>query len=117
MVTKCSTCLERRSLQKNESLLPQDIPKNPWEKTGTDLCESRKGHYRVVVDYYSNYPEVCFTGKQDPTSSQVIAHLKSGFARHSIPTISVSDNSPQFSSEKFRQLLKDWEIQYDLLCP
>ena len=65
------------------------------------------------MDYYSNYPEVCFTGKQDPTSSQVIAHLKSGFARHSIPTISVSDNSPQFSSEKFRQLLKDWEIQQE----
>ena len=39
----------------------------------------------MLVDYYSNYPEVCFIGKQDPTGSQVIAHLKSVFSRHGIP--------------------------------
>ena len=114
---KCSTCLEHRSLQQNESLLPHEIPRNPWEKVGTDLFEFRKSHYLVIVDYYSNYPEVCFMGKQDPTSSQVIAHLKSVFARHGIPKTLVSDNGPQFASEKFRQFLKDWEIQYDPASP
>ena len=117
MVSKCSTCLEHCSLQQNESLLPHEIPRNPWEKVGTDLFEFRKSHYLVVVDYYSNYPEVCFMGKQDPTSSQVIAHLKSVFARHGIPKTLVSDNGPQFASEKFRQFLKDWEIQYDPASP
>ena len=29
----------------------------------------------------------------------------------------VSDNGPQFASEKFRQFLKDWEIQYDPTSP
>ena len=84
---------------------------NPWEKVGTDLCEFRKSHYLVVVDYYSNYPEVCFMGKQDLTSSQVIAHLKSVFARHGIPKTYVSDNGPQLAGEKIRQFLKDLEIQ------
>ena len=59
MISKCRTCLEHRSLQQNESLLPHEISRNPWEKIGTDLCEFRKSHYLVVVDYYSNYPEVC----------------------------------------------------------
>ena len=31
MVSKCTTCLEHRSLQQNESLLPNEIPENPWE--------------------------------------------------------------------------------------
>ena len=70
MVFKCSTCLEHRSMQQNESSLAHEIPKNPWEKVGTDLCEFRKSHYLVVVNYYSSYPEVGFMGKQDPTSSQ-----------------------------------------------
>ena len=117
MVSKCSTCLEHRSLQQNESLFPHEVPRNPWEKVGADLFEFRKSHYLVIVDYYSNYPEVCFMGKQDPSSSQVIAHLKSVFARHGIPKTLVSDNGPQFASEKFRQFLKDWEIQYDPASP
>ena len=58
MVSKSSTCLEHRILQQNESLLPHEIPRNPWEKVGTDSFEFRKSHYLVVVDYYSNYPEV-----------------------------------------------------------
>ena len=29
----------------------------------------------------------------------------------------LSDNGPQFASEKFRQFLKDWEIQYDPASP
>ena len=57
------------------------------KKVGTDLCEFRKSHYPVVVNYYFKYPEVCFMGKQDPTSSQVIAYLKSVCARHGIPKI------------------------------
>ena len=92
MVTKCSRGLEHRSLQQNESLLPHEIPNNRLEKVGTDLCEFRKSHYLVVVDYYSNYHEVCFMGKEDPTSSQVIAHLKSVFSRHGILKTLVLDN-------------------------
>ena len=56
-------------------------------------------------------------GKQDPTSPKVIAHLKSVFARHGIPKSLVSDNGLQFASKKFRQFLKDWEIQYDRASP
>ena len=41
-------------------------------------------------------------GKQDPTSSQVTAHLKSVFARQGIPKTLVSNNGPQFAREKFR---------------
>ena len=61
----------------------------------------------MVVEYYSSYPEFCFVGKQDPTSSQVISHLKSVSARHQIPKALVSDNDPQFASKTFGQFLKD----------
>ena len=39
----------------------------------------------MVVDYYSNNPEVYAIGNQVPTSSQVISNLKSVFSRHGSP--------------------------------
>ena len=44
MVSKCSTCLEHHNVQQNESLLPHEIPRNPWKKVGTELFKLRKSH-------------------------------------------------------------------------
>ena len=85
MVAKCSTFLEHHSRQQNESLMSHEVPNQPWEKVGADLFEFKHHHYLVCVDYYSNYPEVTLIGKQEPTSAQVISHLKSIFSRLRIP--------------------------------
>ena len=117
MVAKCSTCLEHRSRQQNESLMSHEVPNQPWEKVGADLFEFKHHHYLVCVDYYSNYPEVTIIGKQEPTSAQVISHLKSIFSRLGISRTLVSDNGPQFSSQKFKEFLRHWEIQHDPSSP
>lgn len=64
----------------------------------------------LVVDYYSNYPEVALlTGT---TSKQVIAHMKAIFAGHGIPDVVVSDNGPQFASQDFRCFAADYEFAH-----
>ena len=117
MVAKCSTCLEHRSRQQNESLMSHEVPNQPWEKVGADLFEFKHHHYLVCVDYYSNYLEVTLIGKQEPTSAQVISHLKSIFSRLGIPRTLVSDNGPQFSNQKFKEFLRHWEIQHNPSSP
>ena len=48
-----------------------------------------------MVDYYSRFIEIAKLSST--SSSMVITHLKSIFARHGIPEVVVSDNGPQLS--------------------
>ena len=51
---------------------------------------------------------VCRSTKTDSTtSSSIIIHLKSIFARFGIPAKMVSDNGPQFSSQEMKKFLEN----------
>ena len=61
-------------------------------------------HYLLTVDYYSKWIEIA---KLDNlTSTSIICHLKSQFARHGIPDEVVSDNGPQYASAAFTEFTK-----------
>ena len=66
-----------------------------------DIFEWKKASYLLIVDYYSRYIEIARLSRS--TSTEVIMHTKSIFARHGIPEKVISDNGPQFSSHKFSQ--------------
>ena len=51
------------------------------------------------------------------TSSTVITHMKSIFARHGIPEIVISDNGPQFASKEFAEFATEWEFSYITSSP
>ena len=78
-ISKCSICLQHRSRQQKESLISHDIPVGPWEKVGSDLFHCLGQNYLLLVDYYSNFPEICLL--KHTHSSTVITHMKSIFAR------------------------------------
>ncbi|KAL0151936.1 hypothetical protein M9458_052743, partial [Cirrhinus mrigala] len=101
MVRQCDTCQKYRNNQTKEPMIIPDLPTSPWEKVGMDLFHLKGSNYLVVIDYYSNYPEL--------SSKCVITHAKSIFARHGIPQTVVSDNGPCFSSKE----CQDFSVQYD----
>ena len=72
----------------------------PWEKVGYDVFHCLGQNYLLLVDYYSNFPEVCL--RKGTHSSTVITHMKSIFARYGIPKTIVSDSGPQCSSFQFQ---------------
>lgn len=92
MVTQCGACIENQRYQQKEPLISHEAPTDPWYKVGMDLFSYKNKDYLVVVDYYSNYPEVCTLSNTH--SSTIISHTKSIFARHGIPKVIVSDNGP-----------------------
>lgn len=47
-----------RKKQTKELMLIPDLPTSPWEKVGMDLFHLKGNNYLVVIDYYSNYPEL-----------------------------------------------------------
>ena len=74
-----------------------------------DLFSFCNKSYLVVVDYYSNYIEVCHLYHQTK-SPDVISHVKAIFAHFGIPRVVISDNGPQFSSTDFKNFAKSWAL-------
>jgi len=82
------------------------MPTLPWQKVGVDLFEYKKS-YIIIIDYFSRFIEIA---KLTSTSSTaVITHMKSIFARHGIPYRVMSYNGPQFQQIHFLPLLKNMD--------
>ena len=90
MVQQC-TCLAKRLYQQREPLESHEVRAKPWQKVGADLFHFKDNDHLIVVDYFSNYPEMALL--KGTTSSTVITHMKSIFARHGMPEIVISDNA------------------------
>ena len=110
-IGKCAVCA-RTKVQHPEPLQPSTLPEYPWQKVGSDLFEFRSVSYLLVVDYYSRWIEIAKLSST--TSSSVISHFKSIFAKYGIPEVVVSDNGPQFSSHDFRAFSSDYGFVH---CP
>lgn len=81
-----------------------------------DLFSFRNKSYLTVVDYYSNYIEVCLLNHHTE-SLDVISHVKAIFARFGIPRVVISDNGPQFASSDFKTFAKTWDFEHKTSSP
>ena len=115
MAQRCSACLATRVYQQKEPLISPEIPAKPWQKAGTDLLHFKNNDYLVIIDYFSNHLEVALL--KSTTSSSIITHMKSIFARHGIPEMVVSENWPQFASEEFAEFATKWELSHITSSP
>ena len=66
--------------------------------------------YLLIVDYYSRFIEFCRL--PNTSSSMVIIHTKSNFARHGIPKSVRSDNGPQFSAMEYSKFAEEWSFAH-----
>ena len=106
-VSRCSTCQEYQNLPQLKPLLPHCIPSRPWQMVGTvDLFWWNGANYLLIVDYYSNFFEICLLS--NIRSATVIQHTKSIFARHGIPDVMISDNGPQYYCQDYKDFASKW---------
>lgn len=108
IVSKCETCQEYQNRQPREPLLAHESGRSPFEKVGADLFSLRGNNYLIIIDYFSNYPEVCYLN--DTSSKTVIQKMKAAFARYGIPKTVISDGGPQFKSIEFKQFSMQWDF-------
>ena len=104
-----------RVYHQEEPLISHEIRAKSWQKAGTDLFHFKNNGYLVIIDYFSNYLEVALL--KSTTSSSIIAHMKSIFARHGVPEIVISDNGPQFASKEFAVFAAEWEFSHSTSSP
>ncbi|KAJ0174696.1 hypothetical protein K1T71_009804 [Dendrolimus kikuchii] len=114
-VKRCVTCKEHSNSPSKEPLMPIHIPELPWHKVGSDIFEFKNKHFLLLVDYYSNFVEVCKLN--DLTSNTVIQRMKEIFSRYGIPSELMTDNGTQFSSREFKNFTKIWGFNHITSSP
>ncbi|XP_064482548.1 uncharacterized protein K02A2.6-like [Ornithodoros turicata] len=116
-VRRCPRCVQE-STNRHEPLMPSPFPERPWQKVAVDLFYLSGKWFLLVTDYYSRYPELA--PLTNLTSSAVIDHLKSIFARHGTPEVLISDNGPQFRrlvGSDFATFAKEWSFEHRTSSP
>ena len=115
LASRCETCNIHQSSQTKEPIMQHHIPSKPWLKLGADLFNMNGREYLLVIDYYSNYPEVALLEKT--SLKAVIKKLKSIFSRHGIPSKLITDNGRQFISSEFKSFTDYLNINHSTSSP
>ena len=69
----------------------------------------------LIVDYYSKF--IAVENLKNPQSETAINKCKEVFSEFGIPKEVITNNSPEFSSHKFRSFSKTWDILHKTISP
>jgi transposase InsO family protein len=82
-----------------------------------DFAQIRDGHYLIMVDAHSKWPEVIKMSR-GTSAERTIEALRTVFGRMGIcPEEIVSDNGPPFSSKEFKLFLQNNGVKHILSAP
>ena len=115
MVKDCNPCQHNQRMNVKEPLIPHDVPPRAWHTLGSDLFFWNNESYLLVSDYYSKFPLV--RNLSNIQSNTVIAHMKSIFEEHGIPSKLVTGNDTQFTSSSFQEFSKQYGFEHVTTSP
>ncbi|KAL7294746.1 hypothetical protein TKK_0011876 [Trichogramma kaykai] len=117
MVATCKVCMRERKAPPKTPLNPWPTPNKHWSRIHSDFLgpiEARM--FLIVIDAYSKWPEVFDMGS-NTQSDKTIAKFEILFARHGLPHQLVTDNGPQYTSEKFKLFVQSNNIKQTYTSP
>ena len=115
-VRDCKSCQQVKKPPAVAPLTPWLWPSNPWHRIHIDYAEDEFGHYFILVDAHSRWPEIYFM-RQNTSASATIATLRELFSKYGLPVHCVSHNGPQFCSEEIGHFLKVNGVKHVRVAP
>ncbi|XP_049275984.1 uncharacterized protein K02A2.6-like [Rhipicephalus sanguineus] len=116
MVKSCAHCQEQRSAPCKAPLHPWSWPSVPWQRIHIDFAGPfQQSMFLIVVDAHSKWPEVFLM--RSTTTDATIECLRDVFARFGFPETIVSDNGPQFTSQEFKQFVREMGCRHVQTAP
>ena len=111
---ECEICSKFPTTNRNEPMIPHEIPSRPWEKLGVDYFTLSNQDHLIIVDYFSKYPEVISMSSK--TTQATIKVMMSVFSRHGIPDTVIADNMP-FNNVELHKFAKEWDFTITTSSP
>lgn len=110
-VRSCNNCIENSKTPKECEPQSWKAEKKPWVRLHIDYAGPFKNNmFLIVVDAFSKWVEVAKV--KEISSKATIVVLRNIFTRFGLPSVLVSDNGRQFSSNEFQLFLKNSGITY-----
>ena len=110
---KCQDCLPSNT---KEPIISKLNPNRPFQEIVGDFCSYAAQDYLVLVDCYSDWPDIIPMG-HDTTAPHLIKVLRQSFCRTGVPDIFWSDEGPQFTSNKFSEFALKWGFTHIISTP
>lgn len=95
-------------------MIQHEVPKYPFQKIGTDICDFGGQTYLIIVDYLSKWIEIL--DMKTKTAEEVIEKMRAVFSNFGIPEEIISDNMP-YNSIKYRQFSKEYNFKITTSSP
>ena len=92
------------------------VPTYPFEAIAADYCDFVDHHYLIVVDRFSNWPEIIkvVNNSNNSGSSGLIKSLGRYFSTFGVPEEMSSDGGPEFTARETEDFLTRWGIKHRL---
>jgi len=118
----CPKCqmYKKQKLNENVENIPTE-PGYPFSRVGLDLIGplpktgAGNKYIIVLVDYLTKWVEA--EPLKEIGSNDVIRFLKKVFARHGVPELLITDNGPQFYSDKTKAFLDLHDVYVNYYVP
>ncbi|CAB0013442.1 unnamed protein product [Nesidiocoris tenuis] len=111
MAKSCTACLKNAKMPAKFRSHHWEYPSAPWDRIHIDYAGPIHGkQLLIVVDAYSKWMSVTVTSSTTTTATCDI--LEGLFSQYGVPTVVVSDNAPQFSSENFKTFLRSQGVRF-----
>ena len=110
---KCQDCLPFNTKEPNIS---KPKPNHPFQEIVGDFCSYATQDYLVLVDCYSDWPDIILIG-HDTTAPHLIKVVRQSFCCTDVPDLFWSDEGPQFISKKFSEFAVKWSFTHITSIP
>ena len=111
---KCRVCNECAPSQPSAPPEPLKSPDYPFQQVASDYFQLGGHHYLVIVDRFSGWPTVQFTGSSSGSSRQLQDWLRQYFATYGIPEELASDGGLTYMSYETQKFLEDHGVRHRL---
>ena len=115
-VRLCEDCQLASKNPRKIPLQPWPRPDGPWKRIHADFAGPLKNtYYLIVVDSFSNWPEVMPMKKI--TTTATIERFEDLFIRNGLPDEIMTDNGTQFTSHDFTEFCRNYGIKKTFSAP
>ena len=116
VVLACKKCQDLLPSNCKEPIITKPKPERPFQELAGDFCCYGGQNFLILVDCYSDWPDIIPMGRETVTS-KLLSALRQSFCRIGVPDTFWSDQGPQFMSRQFQSFASQWGFKHVTSSP